>query len=71
MPQRPKKTIGEPTEKPLTSDQPERPLHPAPMPAADEPVVVTTEANGNGAGEVPAEIPAEAVALRRMEGEKV
>ncbi len=71
MPQRPKKTIGEPTEKPLTSDQPERPLHPAPMPAADEPVVVTTEANGNGAGEVPAEIPAEAVALRRKEGEKV
>ena len=41
------------------------------MPAADEPVVVTTEANGNGAGEVPAEIPAEAVALRRKEGEKV
>ena len=71
MPKRPKKTIGEPTEKPLTSDQPERPLHPAPMPAADEPVVVTTEANGNGAGEVPAEIPAEAVALRRKEGEKV
>ena len=71
MPQRPKKTIGEPTEKPLTSDQPERPLHPAPMPAADEPVVVTTEANGNGAGEVLAEIPAEAVALRRKEGEKV
>jgi len=71
MPQRPKKTIGEPTEKPLTSEQPERPLHPAPMPAAEEPVVVTTEANGNGAGEVPAEIPAEAVALRRKEGEKV
>ena len=71
MPKRPKKTIGEPTEKPLTSDQPERPLHPAPMPAADEPVVVTTEANGNGAGEVLAEIPAEAVALRRKEGEKV
>jgi len=71
MPKRPNKPDGKPSKKLIASDQPELRLDTAPAPASDEPIAVTTEANGNGAGDAPADVQAEAVAPRRKEGEKV
>ena len=71
MPKRPNKPDGKSSKKPISSDQPELPLDTAPAPASDEPIAVTTEANGNGAGDALADVQTEAVAPRRKEGEKV
>jgi topoisomerase-4 subunit A len=71
MPKRPNKPDGKTSKKLIVSDQPELPLDAAPVPASDEPILATPEANGSGTSDAPAEVQAEAVAPRRKEGEKV